>query len=37
MVHGTAARFLIIRLEAAGAAVFAMLKCSGGDTLLQQP
>lgn len=37
MVHGTAARFLITCLEPVGhRAVFAMLKCSGGDTLLQQ-
>ena len=27
---GAAARFLIARLEPAGAAVFAMLRCSGG-------
>lgn len=32
MVHGTAGSFLIARLEPAGAAVFAMLKCGGGDT-----
>lgn len=35
IANGTAARFLITRLEPAGAAVFAMLKCSGGDA--QQP
>lgn len=37
MVHGATARFLIIRVKPAGAAVFAKLKCSGGDTLPQQP
>lgn len=37
MLHGTAARFLITCLEPAGAAMFAMLKCRGGDKLLQQP
>lgn len=37
MMHGTTARFLIIRVKPAGAAVFAKLKCSGGDTLPQQP
>lgn len=32
MMHGAAARFLIIRLEPEG--VFAMTKCSGSDTLM---
>lgn len=36
-IHGATARFLIIRVKPAGAAVLAKLECSGGDALPQQP